>query len=96
MDKLFKYIDESPDPALLKAAIAHIEFEALHPFKDGNGRIGRMLITLMLWTSGVISAPHFYISGFFEDNKDSYIDSMRRVSEHNDWTSWCIFFLRGR
>lgn len=93
LDNLFKYINESPDTALIKAAIAHIEFEALHPFKDGNGRIGRMLITLMLWKSGVISAPHFYISGYFEENKDIYIDSMRRVSEYDDWTSWCQFFL---
>lgn len=93
MDKLFKYIKESPDPILLKTAIAHIEFEALHPFKDGNGRIGRMLITLMLWEAGVISAPHYYISGYFEENKDIYIDLMRRVSENEDWTDWCLFFL---
>lgn len=94
LDQLFSYIEGSTHPALLKAAISHVEFEALHPFKDGNGRIGRMLITLMLWTSGTISAPHFYISGFFEENKDMYIDSMRRVSEKDDWTSWCIFFLK--
>ncbi|MDR3391016.1 MAG: Fic/DOC family N-terminal domain-containing protein [Sulfuriferula sp.] len=93
LDSLFKYIEKSPDPVLIKAAIAHVEFEALHPFKDGNGRIGRMLITLMLWKLGVITAPHYYISGYFEENKDMYIDSMRRVSEHDDWTSWCIFFL---
>lgn len=93
MDKLFKYINESDDPALIKAAISHIEFEALHPFKDGNGRIGRMLITLLLWKSGVISAPHFYISGYFEENKDLYIDKMRAVSESDDWTGWCNFFL---
>jgi Fic family protein len=61
LDSLFDYIANSRDPALLKAAMAHIEFEALHPFKDGNGRIGRMLITLMLWQSKTISAPHFYV-----------------------------------
>lgn len=93
MDKLFEYIEKSEDPILVKTAIAHIEFEALHPFKDGNGRIGRMLITLMLWSSGTISAPHFYISGFFEENKDIYIDMMKNVSQTNDWTNWCIFFL---
>lgn len=93
MDQLFKYIEGSNHPALLKAAISHVEFEALHPFKDGNGRIGRMLITLLLWQSGVISAPHFYISGFFEEHKDSYVDTMRAVSEKDDWTSWCILFL---
>jgi len=93
LDKLFQYIEQSAHPTLVKTAITHIEFEALHPFKDGNGRIGRMLITLMLWASGAISAPHFYISGYLEDNKDLYIDTMRNVSEHGDWESWCSFFL---
>ncbi len=93
LDKLFKYIEENQHPALIKTGITHIEFEALHPFKDGNGRIGRMLITLMLWTSGSISAPHFYISGYMEENKDLYIDLMRRVSEQGDWEQWCLFFL---
>lgn len=93
LDRLFTYINESTDTPLIKAGITHIEFEALHPFKDGNGRIGRMIITLMLWKSGVISAPHYYISGYFEEHKDEYIDSMRRVSEFDDWTGWCLFFL---
>jgi len=93
MDKLFQYIDQSTHPSLVKTGIAHIEFEALHPFKDGNGRIGRMLITLMLWGSGTISAPHFYISGYLEDNKDTYIDTMRRVSAYGEWENWCSFFL---
>jgi Fic family protein len=93
MDRLFSYITESDDIPLIRAAISHIEFEALHPFKDGNGRIGRMIITLLLWSSKLISAPHFYISGYFEENKDAYIDTMRAVSEKDDWTSWCIFFL---
>lgn len=93
LDNLFDYIEHNSDPALIKAAVTHVEFEALHPFKDGNGRIGRMLITLMLWSSGVISAPHFYISGYFEENKDMYIDIMRKVSENDEWTDWCVFFL---
>lgn len=93
LDILFEYIKSGSDPALIKAALTHIEFEALHPFKDGNGRIGRMLITLMLWQSGTISAPHFYVSGYFEENKDLYIDTMRRVSETGDWEGWCSFFL---
>lgn len=94
LDKLFEYIDKNEDPVLIKTALAHIEFEALHPFKDGNGRIGRMLITLMLWSNGLISAPHFYISGYFEEHKDQYIDMMRDVSENNNWSDWCIFFLK--
>lgn len=94
MEALFKYITESPDIPLIKAAVSHIEFEALHPFKDGNGRIGRMIITLLLWSSRIISQPHFYISGFFEEHKDEYIDKMREVSATGDWTAWCEFFLR--
>jgi Fic family protein len=93
LDVLFEYISDNTEPALIKAAMTHIEFEALHPFKDGNGRIGRMLITLMLWKSGTISAPHFYVSGYFEENKDEYIDTMRRVSETGNWEEWCSFFL---
>ncbi len=93
MEALFKYLNESHDTTLVKAAISHVEFEALHPFKDGNGRIGRMLITLLLWSAGLISQPHFYISGYFEEHKDEYIDTMRKVSETDDWTSWCVFFL---
>lgn len=93
MDKLFHYIETSQDTPLIKAAISHIEFEALHPFKDGNGRIGRMIITLLLWSSKMISAPHFYISGYLEENKDEYIDIMRTVSKDDDWTAWCVFFL---
>lgn len=94
LENLFSYIIESEHPVLLKTALMHIEFEALHPFKDGNGRIGRMLITLYLWSTGIIAEPHFYISGFLEDNKDTYIDTMRNVSKTNDWNSWCIFFLK--
>jgi cell filamentation protein, protein adenylyltransferase len=94
MEALFRYIDEVPDQELIKAAIAHVEFEALHPFKDGNGRVGRMLITLMLWERQVISQPHFYVSGYLEQHKDEYIDAMRKVSEIGAWTGWCEFFLR--
>lgn len=93
LDLLFEYINHNSEPALIKAAMTHIEFEALHPFKDGNGRIGRMLITLMLWQSRTISAPHFYVSSYFEENKGEYIDTMRRVSETGDWNAWCRFFL---
>jgi Fic family protein len=94
LDNLFSYMEHSTHPDLIKAGVTHLEFEALHPFSDGNGRIGRMLITLMLWASRTISEPHFYISGYLEDNKDLYIDTMRNVSEHGDWQSWCIFFLK--
>ncbi len=78
---------------LLRTALAHAEFEALHPFEDGNGRVGRMLITLMLWQGGVIRAPHFYISRYFEEHKDKYLDRLRSVSADSDWNGWCAFFF---
>ncbi len=93
LETLFKYLEESNDPALIKTALMHLEFEALHPFQDGNGRIGRMLITLFLWKEGILSQPHFYISGFLEENKDLYIDTMRQVSASNNWEEWVRFFL---
>lgn len=95
MQALVAFIRDDPRNRLLKTALAHVEFEALHPFKDGNGRIGRMLITLMLWTSGLIRQPHFYVSAYFEQNRDEYIERMRRVSSHGEWTEWCVFFLDG-
>ncbi|OSI08660.1 Fic family protein [Neisseria animaloris] len=95
LDRLFDYINQDTGHhPIIKTAFAHIEFEALHPFKDGNGRIGRMLIPLLLWQMGQISAPHFYISHFFEEHKDEYIERMRAVSQENDWSGWCAFFCR--
>lgn len=93
MDKLTDFIASDEWELLIRTAIAHLEFEALHPFKDGNGRIGRMLITLMLWRYGAISAPHFYISGYFEERREEYIERMRAVSEKGAWTEWVVFFL---
>lgn len=93
LERLFIYINENESPALIKTAVSHLEFEALHPFQDGNGRIGRMLITLMLWNSQIISQPHFYISGYFEEHKNRYIDLMRQVSKTGNWNNWIIFFL---
>lgn len=93
LDRLFTYIQDNHEHILIKTGVTHLEFEALHPFQDGNGRIGRMLITLMLWKSGIISAPHFYISGYFEQNKNAYIDLMREVSNTGNWNHWIVFFL---
>lgn len=94
MEALFRLANDETMPMLLRTALAHAEFEALHPFEDGNGRVGRMLITLMLWQGGVIGAPHFYISRYFEDHKDEYLDRLRLVSAENDWDGWCAFFLQ--
>jgi Fic family protein len=93
MVTLVRYINESTMRPLIRTAIAHVEFEALHPFEDGNGRIGRMLITLMLWKLGVLHQPNFFVSGYFEANKDAYIERMRAVSANGDWTGWVAFFL---
>ncbi|WP_244627813.1 Fic family protein [Lentilitoribacter sp. Alg239-R112] len=94
MEGLVSYINTDDQLPLIAAAISHVEFEALHPFKDGNGRIGRMLITLSLWQKQVISAPHFYVSGYLEEQKEQYIERMRQVSQNGDWTGWCEFFLQ--
>lgn len=93
LDELFMFIDQSDFHPLIKTAIFHVEFESLHPFNDGNGRVGRIFITLMLWQLGQIARPYFYISGYLEQRKEEYIQYMRSVSADGDWTSWCIFFL---
>lgn len=84
---------DAPD-RLIQLAIAHAEFESIHPFLDGNGRLGRMLVPLFLYEAKVIRTPMFYLSGYFEQNRDEYYDRLLAVSEHDDWTGWCAFFLR--
>ena len=93
MQKLIDYLNDSSVEPLIKAAIAHLEFEALHPFNDGNGGVGRIIIPLMLWKNSVISQPGFYMSEYLEKRRDEYIDLLRNVSAKNDWTSWVVFFL---
>ncbi len=93
MQALFALVNDATMPVLLRTALAHAEFEALHPFEDGNGRLGRMLITLMLWQGNAIAAPHFYISRYLENHKDEYLARLRAVSAEGDWVGWCMFFL---
>ena len=93
MENLIRYTANENEELLIRVALAHLEFEALHPFKDGNGRIGRMLIPLILWNHGALSEPYFYMSAYFEQRRDEYIDKMRQVSSENTWTEWVIFFL---
>ena len=95
MMDMINFVEGDAQHALIKTAIAHAEFEALHPFEDGNGRVGRMLIPLMLWQQGMLSAPHFFVSDYFERNKDEYIERLRSVSSNGDWDNWCAFFLTG-
>lgn len=83
-----------PDP-LVQLALSHIEFEALHPFMDGNGRLGRMFIPLFLHERQLLTGPNFYMSGYFEEHREVYIQRLRDVSERSAWTQWCVFFLEG-
>ena len=78
---------------LVQLALLHVEFDAIHPFLDGNGRIGRMFIPLFLWQNGIIGRPNFYISEFFENNQSEYYDKLRAVSQNGNWTEWCVFFM---
>jgi Fic family protein len=82
-------------PPLVRMAILHYQFEAIHPFVDGNGRIGRLLITLMLVTEGLLPQPLLYLSAFFERHRSDYYRLLLGVSQHGNWTEWIIFFLRG-
>ena len=84
--------DDVPD-RLVQTALLHAEFEALHPFLDGNGRLGRMLVPLLLWQYDVIREPMFYISAHFESHRDAYYEGLLAVSRDDDWTGWCRFFL---
>ena len=88
-----RYIHGDAPDRLVQLAVLHAEFEALHPFLDGNGRLGRMLVPLFMWQSGLIHAPMFYISAFFEANRDVYYERLLAVSRDGDWTAWCRFFL---
>jgi Fic family protein len=90
-----RYANEEADDRLVQLAILHAEFEALHPFLDGNGRLGRMLVPLFLWQSGMIRAPMFYLSAYLEARRDEYYERLLAVSRDGDWTGWCRFFLEG-
>lgn len=88
-----RFIHEDAPDRLVQVAIVHAEFEALHPFLDGSGRLGRILIPLLLWQYGLIRKPMFYLSSFLEEHREAYYDRLLAVSRDGDWTGWCRFFL---
>ena len=88
-----RYLHADAPDRLVQLAIVHAEFEALHPFLDGNGRLGRMLVPLYLWQMKIIRRPMFYVSAYLESNRDEYFGRLLAVSRDGDWTGWCRFFL---
>jgi Fic family protein len=94
MSDLEKFL-HGPTPILVKAALAHVQFETIHPFLDGNGRVGRLLITLLLCAEKVLQQPLLYLSLFFKQHRDAYYDHLQRVRAEGAWEAWLEFFLEG-
>nr|MDA8155166.1 Fic family protein [Actinomycetota bacterium] len=97
MGDLKKYIHRSHDnlPVLVDCALIHYQFETIHPFLDGNGRLGRLLITFYLYWKGVLNKPLLYLSFFFKKNRQEYYDRLNMVRDSGDYEQWISFFLRG-
>jgi Fic family protein len=91
----FFHEDESRLPPLIKAALIHVQFETLHPFLDGNGRVGRLLVTLYLTMSGVLRQPLLYLSLYLKQHRTDYYRLLQEVREHGNWEAWLDFFLTG-
>lgn len=96
MQNLLHYIHgHSEKDVLVRIAVAHYQFEAIHPFMDGNGRVGRLLISLMLHERKILRYPYLYLSEYFEDNRLDYYEGLRNVSYESRWNEWVSFFLTG-
>jgi Fic family protein len=97
MGELEKFLHDQPErtPILIKAALAHAQFESIHPFLDGNGRVGRLLITLLLVADGVLKGPLLYLSLYLKQNRDDYYDHLQRIRTDGAWEGWLRFFLEG-
>lgn len=95
LDAWAEYISSDIDDPVLQIAVVHAQFEILHPFKDGNGRIGRMLIPLLLFQRGLLSRPMFYLSEYLESNRQEYYDRLLRITDENNWQDWIEFFTNG-
>ena len=92
---LERFLHDDRLPPLVHAALAHAQFEAIHPFLDGNGRVGRLLITLLLVERRVLPEPLLYLSAYFEATRQEYYARLLAVTEHGAWEAWLIYFLRG-
>jgi Fic family protein len=94
---LEKFLHDDPfrTPLLLKAALAHVQFETIHPFLDGNGRLGRLLITLLFCAEGALSQPLLYLSLYFKEHRERYYELLQEVRLTGDWEAWLHFFLTG-
>lgn len=97
MNNLIDFLNNMPEktPVLMKVALAHVQFESIHPFEDGNGRIGRLLIVLLLCMEDALSEPMLYLSLYFKKNNKEYIERLQNVREKGDWEGWLKFFLQG-
>jgi Fic family protein len=95
LDNLEKFLHDDTLPILIKAALVHVQFETIHPFLDGNGRLGRLLITFMLCVAGALKQPFLYLSLYLKSNRDAYYNHLQSVRETGDWESWIKFFLGG-
>jgi Fic family protein len=91
----FLHDETGTTPVLLKASLAHVQFETIHPFLDGNGRLGRLLITLILINEDVLQEPLLYLSLYFKTHRADYYDHLQRVRQKGDWERWLRFFLQG-
>ncbi|KQZ62106.1 cell filamentation protein Fic [Rhizobium sp. Root149] len=91
----FMHDDQSRLPALIKAGLLHVQFETIHPFLDGNGRIGRLLVTLYLCMNGVLRKPLLYLSLYLKSHRKEYYRLLQEVREHGNWEAWLDFFLAG-
>jgi Fic family protein len=97
LDRLEKFLHVGAEefPVLVQCALIHVQFESIHPFLDGNGRMGRLLITLLLVERGVLAEPLLYMSLYLKQNRDEYYALLQRVRHDGDWEAWILFFLRG-
>jgi Fic family protein len=95
LDAWEKFLHDRSLPPLVQAALVHYQFEAIHPFVDGNGRVGRLLITLFLIGRDVLPAPLLYLSAFFEADRQAYYSHLQGVHQRGEWEAWLAYFLRG-